>query len=112
MARIKAKRQKRLVKQMCVLAVAAIMLSVLSAFQLGNPYLRSDNFETITVQRQESVWDIASRYSADNKQIRCLTDAIIEINALSHDAEVKAGQQLQVPLLPRANDSLTKVAER
>ena len=51
------------------------------------------------VERQETVWQIAGRYTADEKNIRSLVEAIIEVNALSPDGAIRAGQRLRVPVL-------------
>lgn len=112
MGKIKARRQRNLMQYGIMAAIVVMMLTVLSPLQLSNPYLRSASFETVTVQQQDSVWDIASRYTQDKKQVRRLTEAIIEINALSPDAEIKAGQRLQIPVLHSAADGMTRLAER
>ena len=78
---------------------AALYLFMFPPFHLDNAYLRSDKFDTITVARHESVWDIAGRYTVDGKQVKKLTEAIIEVNGLPADGAVRKGQKLRVPVI-------------
>ena len=70
-------------------AFAALYLFLFPPFNLDNAYLRSDRFDTVTVSRNESVWDIAGRYTVDGKQAKKLTAAIIEVNGLTHPRWLK-----------------------
>lgn len=80
-------------------AFAALYLFLFPPFNLDNAYLRSDRFDTVTVSRNESVWDIAGRYTVDGKQAKKLTTAIIEVNGLTSDGAVRTGQKLRIPVL-------------
>ena len=86
-------------KKMMGTVLAVIWVIFFSPLHLTNAYLRSSDFDTVTVERQETVWQIAGRYTADEKNIRSLVEAIIEVNALSPDGAIRAGQRLRVPVL-------------
>lgn len=86
-------------KKMMGTVLAVIWVIFFSPLHLTNAYLRSSAFDTITVERQETVWQIAERYTEDQKNIRSLVEAIIEVNALSPDGAIRAGQRLRVPVL-------------
>ena len=68
---------------------------------LSNDYLRSRDFDTITVGKDESVWSIAARYVSDEKKAADLREAIIEINDLRGDGRMYAGQTIRVPVLEK-----------
>ena len=86
-------------KKMMGTVLAVIWVIFFSPLHLTNAYLRSSAFDTITVERQETVWQIAERYTEDQKNIRSLVEAIIEVNALSPDGAIRVGQHLRVPVL-------------
>jgi len=67
---------------------------------LSNDYLRSRDFDTITVKPNENVWSIAARYVSDERKAADLREAIIEINDLQKDGRMYAGQVIRVPVLP------------
>lgn len=84
--------------------LAVVWLVFFSPFHLTNAYLRSGAFDTVTVERRETVWQIAERYTADEGNIRSLVEAIIEVNALSPDGAIRPGQRLRVPILKTARE--------
>ena len=81
-----------------------------SPLHLDNAYLHSHTFERVTVERQDTVWNIAGRYTRDEGNIQKLVEAIIEVNGLTPDAAIRAGQSLQVPVLEKATTQ--QLAER
>lgn len=97
-------------KNFVFIVVAVVWVAVFSPLHLGNEYLRSSTFDTVTVQRRETVWHIAHRYAADEKKVPALIEAIIEVNGLSPDGALRVGQRLQVPVLRQ--DGVARVAER
>ena len=103
------KQKKGFRKMVTRVLLLAAMAAVASPFHLRNDYLRSADFDTVEVARQESVWTIASRYTAKAEDARELAEAIIEVNGLPADGALQAGQSLRIPLL---RDRLPKVAER
>lgn len=86
-------------KKVISAVLAVVWVVFFSPFHLTNAYLRSSVFDTVTVERQETVWQIAGRYTEDEGHIRSLVEAIIEVNALSPDGAIRAGQRLRVPAL-------------
>ncbi len=83
-------------------AAAMICLSVVAPLRLDNAYLRSGDFDTVRVERHECVWEIASRYTTNRKDVRALVEAIIEVNDLSPDGALRVGQSLRVPVIREA----------
>ena len=104
------KRQRKTTRGMLarVVLVAAFAAAV-APFHLCNDYLRSADFDTVTVARRDSVWTIASRYTAKEEDARELVEAIIDVNGLSADGALRVGQSLRVPIL---RERLPKLAER
>ena len=86
-------------KKLVVVALVGVLLTLAAPFHLGNAYLRSSDFAVVTVKRNESVWTIAERYTKNAAQNQVLMEAIIEVNGLSPDGSVRAGQKLRIPLL-------------
>ena len=80
-----------------------VFFMAMSPLHLSNAYLRSSDFDTVTVHHNESVWSIAQRYTADDEHTASLMEAIVEINALESDGSVRAGQQLKVPVLDKGS---------
>ena len=103
------KRKKTAGRMMARILLAAAFAAALSPFHLCNDYLRSADFDTVKVARKDSVWTIASRYTAKDEDARELVEAIIEVNGLSADGALRPGQNLRVPVL---RERLPKIAER
>ena len=91
-----------IMKKWMIIVAAAMYLVMFPPFHLDNAYLCSDKFDTVTVSRNESVWDIAGRYTTNGNQARKLTEAIIEVNELPADGSVRSGQKLRVPVIMKA----------
>ncbi|MBQ1509759.1 MAG: LysM peptidoglycan-binding domain-containing protein [Selenomonadaceae bacterium] len=80
-------------------AVILLLFVLMAPLGLSNDYLRSRDFDTITVKPNENVWSIAARYVSDEKKAADLREAIIEINDLQKDGRMYAGQVIRVPVL-------------
>lgn len=81
-------------------AVILLLFVLMAPLGLSNDYLRSRDFDTITVKPNENVWSIAARYVSDERKAADLREAIIEINDLQKDGRMYAGQVIRVPVLP------------
>ena len=101
------RRVRRIMAKLVLLAFMAA--AALSPLHLENDFLRSADFDTVEVARRDSVWKIAARYTARAEDAKELAEAIIEVNGLSADGELRVGQRLRIPIL---KDRLPKVAER
>ncbi len=97
-------------KKLLGIALAVALLAALPPFRLDNAYLRSSHFDTVTVARRETVWSIAARYTTDEAQAARLMEAILEVNGLSPESPIRAGQRLLVPVLRR--DTAPQLAGR
>lgn len=82
-------------------AVMLLFLVLTAPLGLSNEYLRSGDFDMVTVKPNESVWSIAARYTVDEGQAEELREAIIEVNALQEDGRMHAGQVIRVPVIHR-----------
>ena len=89
-----------------ILCAAGVLLTALAPLHLTNTYLWADTFETITVHEGDTASAIACRYTTDSEKQAELIEAIIDINALTPDAALRAGQSLRIPLLDRQKGSL------
>ena len=104
------KRRKKTKRgKLAHLLLAAVFAAAIAPFHLCNDYLRSADFDTVQVERRDSIWTIASRYTAKEEDARELVEAIIDVNGLSADGALRVGQSLRVPIL---RDRLPKLAER
>ncbi|MBQ1867202.1 LysM peptidoglycan-binding domain-containing protein [Selenomonas sp.] len=93
------------------IAVAFLLFAVVSPFHLTNEYLRSSDFDTVTVKQNDSVWNLARRYTENESRAEELQQAIIEVNGLNPDgSNLRVGQQLQVPVI--RNTEGTQLAEK
>ncbi len=97
---------KRVRRVLTALCVAGTILLALAPLHLTNTYLRADTFETITVHEGDTASAIAHRYTNDSEKQAELIEAIIDINALTPDAALRAGQSLRIPILERQRGSL------
>lgn len=80
--------------------VLLIVFSIAVApLHLGNAYLQSSDFTSVTVQKNENITSIASRYANDPKEVKKLAEAIKEINSLDNDSAIRTGQNIKIPLL-------------
>ncbi len=80
-----------------------VFFMAMAPLHLSNAYLRSSDFETVTVHQNENVWSIAQRYTSDNEHTTSLMEAIVEINGLETDGSVRVGQELKIPVLDKGN---------
>jgi len=87
-----------LMERMMGLLLIVLLVAWVSPLNLSNEYLRTDDFDIVTVKSGENVWSIAERYAVDDKSVRDLATAIHEINALDNDARIEAGQKIKVPM--------------
>ena len=91
-------------KRLMQLVVVVLLFAVVSPFQLSNEYLRTSDFDTVTIQQDDSVWNLARRYTADENKAKDLQQAIIEVNGLKPDgSNLRVGQQLQVPVIKKTS---------
>lgn len=98
-------------KRLMQIASVVLLFAVVSPFQLSNEYLRSSDFDTVTIRQNDSVWNLAHRYTTDEGKARELQQAIIEVNGLDPDgSNLRVGQQLQVPVIK--NTEGTQLAEK
>jgi len=81
-------------ERMMGLLLIVLLIAGVSPLNLSNEYLRTDDFDIVTVKSGENVWSIAE----DDKSVRDLATAIHEINALDNDARIEAGQKIKVPM--------------
>lgn len=89
-----------IVKFVYLFAISIIFLAV--PMHLGNHYLRASEFDTVTIQANECIWDIAGKYTVNTEDKAELVEAICEINDISSSDVVKPGQLIQVPVIDRA----------
>ena len=94
-----------------VIIAVVMLLAVLSPLNLTNSYLRCSEFDTVIVHYGDSVENIDSRYTDDQERLQELTEAIIEINDIKSDRDMKAGRKLQIPVMNKENSDL-QVASR
>ena len=95
-----SKMKDYIVKFVYLFAISIIFLAV--PMHLGNHYLRASEFDTVTIQANECIWDIAGKYTVNTEDKAELVEAICEINDISPSDVVKPGQLIQVPLIDRA----------
>lgn len=95
-----SKMKDYIVKFIYLFAISIIFLAV--PMHLGNHYLRASEFDTVTIQANECIWDIAGKYTVNTEDKAELVEAICEINDISPSDIVKPGQLIQVPVIDRA----------
>ena len=81
-----------------------MMVLVMMAFaplHLGNAYLRTSRFDVIRVERGENVWSISERYVKQHADIPKMAEAIIEVNSLDNEGNIRTGQTLRIPIVVR-----------
>ena len=94
-----------------IIIAIIIGLAVVSPLNLNNSYLRCSDFDTVVVKYGEDVETIASRYTENPDQAKELVEAIIEINDIKSERDMKAGKRLQVPVQAKDSNKI-QVASR
>lgn len=89
-------------RKVVVFMVVFLVGVALAPLHLSNSYLRSNDFDVVTIKSGQTVWSIAEQYTYDEKTAASLTEAIIDINGLDAAASVRVGQNLKVPVLHRS----------
>lgn len=82
-----------------LLAIMIIAFAAFSPLHLNNEYLRTSQFDKITITQEQNISALADKYTVNPDDKEKLVEAICEINDLSSDAPVPAGRSLQIPLL-------------
>ena len=86
-----------------IVGLVSILFMMMMPFHLTNAYLHSSDFDTVIIKHDDSVWELAHRYTNDEKQAAELQQAIIDVNGLQPDGSgLIAGQNIQVPVLKRS----------
>ncbi|MBQ1890687.1 MAG: LysM peptidoglycan-binding domain-containing protein, partial [Selenomonas sp.] len=78
-------------KRFFQLAVILVAAAAFMPFHLTNDYLRSSDFDTVTIKQNDSVWSLAARYTTNEKRAAELRQAIIEVNGLAPQKSRNAG---------------------
>jgi LysM repeat protein len=86
-------------KKIAILLLVVIMcVSVANVFANDKTDTNNGQYILVSVSSGDSVWNIATRYNNDKKDIRELIYFIRKINGLNNNAEIHPGQILKIPV--------------
>ena len=82
-----------------LLIMIGMCLTVLFGFQMTNPSVTLDtqSVHTVTVQKGDTVWDIANRVTTHDIEVRQVVYAVKELNNIDDAGALVPGTTLQVP---------------
>lgn len=90
----KIQRMRR-ARFLCILTIMAV--GILAFAQLANAGTKGEpNYETISVQKGDTLWSIANRHNESGKEVRKLIAEIKEINEME-SSEVYQGDVIKIP---------------
>jgi hypothetical protein len=86
-------------KNICIMIalVSTLLVFLDTSFIHGNTYMTVNSYVEFQVNRGDTVWSIASQYTAKEDDIRDMILAIRKINNLNNNAQIYPGQILKVP---------------
>jgi nucleoid-associated protein YgaU len=97
MKRMHAPRHKRITLTPALAMAALGALIAIPALSSSRLYAATpERFTTVTVQRGESLWSVAERYTADGANVQDTIDQISAANHLTRPT-IEAGQKLSIP---------------
>ena len=59
-------------------------------------------YESVEIQRGDTIWDIAKEYKAEGQKTEQMVDAICEVNGLK-TANIRTGENIIVPVTRKGN---------
>lgn len=91
-------KKKKSLRQRLVGYVVLLGLLAIAGTQLGWVYHEDAEYAPVQVQHGDTIWDLASRSTDDETDIRHVVCDIIEVNHLSDSQDIYPGQIIKVPV--------------
>ena len=101
MRREKAARvyRRMVLTRLAVLFAALAVIATVGVSALTTAFARGTDveYETITVQKGDTLWDIAAEHNYANRDVRAMVDKIMLANNML-TAEIRVGDMINIPL--------------
>ena len=93
-----ARAYRRMVfTRLAVMFAALAIIATVGVGALTTAFARGTEYETVTVQKGDTLWDIAAKHNYTNRDIRAVVDKIMSANNM-RTAEIRVGDVINIPL--------------
>ena len=92
-------RKSRKIRKNGFLLLTLALILCLGTFAMGAQKGRETKtyYESVEIQRGDTIWDIAKEYKAEGQKTEQMVDAICEVNGLK-TANIRTGENIIVPV--------------
>ena len=88
-------RKSRKIRKNVFLLLTLALILCLGTFAMGRE--TKTYYESVEIQRGDTIWDIAKEYKAEGQKTEQMVDAICEVNGLK-TANIRTGENIIVPV--------------
>lgn len=90
-------------------AIFLIAALVVGFHEYDSQEVNPVRYTIVTVERGDTVWSIATKYSTHSQDIRHVIAVMKEVNNLNRSVDIYPGQTLRVPVVERPSLELATV---
>lgn len=81
-----------------IMIMLAICFAMVIGYQQTTPAMESHSVQEITVKSGDTLWDIASRSTASNVDVREVVHTVKDLNNISDSGNLTPGTKIKVPV--------------
>ena len=81
-----------------IMIMLGIGFAMVIGYQQTTPAMESQSIQEVTVKSGDTLWDIASRSTGSNMDVREVVHTVKEINNISDSGTLTPGTKLKVPV--------------
>ena len=81
-----------------IMIMLGICFAMVIGYQQTTPAMESQSVQEVTVKSGDTLWDIASRSTGSNMDVREVVHTVKEINNISDSGTLTPGTKLKVPV--------------
>lgn len=81
-----------------IMIMLGICFAMVIGYQQTTPAMESQSVQEVTVKSGDTLWDIASRSTGSNMDVREVVHTVKEINNISDSGTLTPGTKIKVPV--------------
>ena len=81
-----------------IMIMLSICFVMVIGYQQTTPAMESHNVQEVTVRAGDTLWDIASRTTGSNMDVREVVHTVKELNNISSSGTLTPGTKIEVPV--------------
>ena len=81
-----------------IMIMLGICFAMVIGYQQTTPAMESQSVQEVTVKYGDTLWDIVSRSTGSNMDVREVVHAVKEINNISDSGTLTPGTKIKVPV--------------